>query len=225
MIGTGLAILGAGLLGAGASMYGASKASDAQSQAAAQAAALQRDQMRQTQANADPFIKGGQGANNLLQSFYGIGGDPALGQSALARFQQSPDYQFALKGGTEALDNSAAAKGGMIGGNQARALTEYGSGLATQNLQGYLGRLFGMSGQGITAAGTVAGANTVGANNAGNSIMAGGTADASGILGGVKGFQSGLSTLQQYNATNNSSYAPSGGSNPYSNMPRAGYDF
>jgi hypothetical protein len=211
MIGTGLAILAAGALGAGASMYGASKSSDVQQQAAARAEQLQRDQMRQNQDNAQPFITGGQGASNLLQSFYGLGGDPALGQSALARFQQSPDYTFALKGGSDALDNSAAAKGGVLSGNAIRAQTEYGSGLATQNLQGYLGRLSTMAGQGITAAGTVSGANTVGANNAGNSAMAGGTAQAAGINGMVGGLNTGLNSLSLYNQMSKSSYGGSSG--------------
>lgn len=211
MIGTGLAILGAGLLGAGASMYGASKAADAGKEASARAAALQQQQMKQNQDNAQPFINGGQGASNLLQSFYGIGGDQALGQNALARFQQSPDYQFALKGGSDALDNSAAAKGGMISGNQIRAQTEYGAGLATQNLQGYLGRLSTMAGQGIQAAGNVSYANTSGANNAGNSIMGGGTAQAAGYLGMTKGFDAGLNSLSLYNQMGKSSYGNTGG--------------
>jgi hypothetical protein len=72
------ATIGAGVLGAGASIYGANKASQAQSDAAAQAAAIQREQMRQTQSNAQPFITNGQNANNMLASFYGTGGDPRL---------------------------------------------------------------------------------------------------------------------------------------------------
>jgi len=209
------AVGGAGLLSAGAAIYGANKASDTQAAAAREAAALQREQMQRTQANAQPFITGGQGASNLLQSFYGTGGDPALGKSALERYYQSPDYQFALKGGSDALDNSAASRGGMISGNQIRAQTEFGQGLATQNLSNYLTRLSGMAGQGITAAGTVAGANTVGANNAGNSIMAAGTADASGYLGTVKGINSGLNALQQWGAMNKSSYGGTTGPGSY----------
>lgn len=210
MIGTGLAILGAGLLGAGASMYGANKAAGAQSDAANKAAALQQQQMQQNQQNAVPFIEGGQKASGLLQSFYGLNGDQALNKGALSAFQLSPDYQFALKGGSDALDNSAASKGGMISGNQMRAQTEYGAGLATQNLQNYMARLSGMAGQGIQAAGNVAGANTVGANNAGNSLMAAGTADASGILGMTKGFNSGLNSLSLYNQMGKSSYGGGG---------------
>jgi hypothetical protein len=206
MIGTGAAILGAGLLGAGASIWGANKASDAQSNAAAQAAAVQREVLARNQANADPFISAGTGATNLLKSFYGLGGDQALGAGALERFYQSPDYQFALKGGSDALNNSLAARGGALSGNAARAATEFGQGAATQNLQNYLSRLSGMSDQGIRAAGNVAGVSTVGANNIGNSLMAGGTADAAGTLGMVKGFQSALSPLVQYNQMTQSSY-------------------
>jgi hypothetical protein len=40
----------------------------------------------------------------------------------------------------------------------------------------------------------------------GNSLMASGTADASGILGMTKGFQSGLGSLSLYNQMSKSSY-------------------
>ena len=227
MIGTGIATLGAGLLGAGATMFGASKAADAQKQAAQQAAAIQQQAMAYQKENYDkasgnlsPFIQSGQGANNLLASFYGLNGNTALSDSVLARFQQSPDYQFALKGGSEALDNSAAAKGGVLGGNQIRAQTEYGAGLATQNLQNYLQRLSGMSGQGIQAGGILGQIGTgtgaqvgASANNIGNSTMAAGTAEASGILGGVKGFQSGLNSLSLFNQMSKSSYGGGTGFN------------
>lgn len=226
MIGTGLAILGAGILGAGASMYGANKAADVQKDAANQAAAVQQQAMDYQKANYEkasgnlsPFIQSGQGANNLLAEAYGLSGKTALGQSSLEAFRNSPDYQWALKGGSEALDNSAAAKGGALGGNQIRAQTEYGQGLATQNLQGYFARLSGMSGQGIQAGGLLGQIGTgvgaqvgASANNIGNSTMAAGTAEASGILGTVKGFQSGLNSLSLYNQMSRSSYG--GGSGP-----------
>lgn len=223
MIGTGLAILGAGVLGAGASIYGASKAANAQEKAAAQAAQaqeralqFQRENYEKASGNLNPFITTGQGANNLLSSFYGLNGsDPALGENALAAFRKSPDYQFALKEGVGALDNSAAAKGSLLSGNQLRAVTEYGSGLATQNLTNYLSRLGGLSTQGQQAS-TSLGAigagvgNSIGAtsNNLGNAYMAGGTAEASGILGMTKGFNSGLNSLSLYNQMSQSAYKP-----------------
>lgn len=193
------------MLSAGASIYG----SNASSNAASQAAALQKQQMAQNQSNMQPFITGGQGANNLLQSFYGLNGtDPALGQSSLAAFQQSPDYQFALNGGTAALDNSAASKGGMIGGNQMLAQTQYGQGLATQNLQNYLGRLSTMSGQGVSAASGIASPNTSGANYAGQDMMGGATAQAAGANGISGAYNSTLNNyMTNYKSMNQSSYA------------------
>lgn len=198
------AIGGSGLLAAGASIYGSNK----QSEAAQQAAALMQQQRTTNNNNAAPFISGGQGANNLLQSFYGINGtSPALGQGALDAFQKSPDYQFALSQGGAALDNSAAAKGGLLGGNQMLAATQYGQGLATQNLQNYLGRLQTMSGQGIQAAGNVAGVNTYGANQQGQDIMGAGTAQAAGANGVAGAFNSGISNyLTAYGGMGKSSY-------------------
>jgi hypothetical protein len=234
MIGTGLAILGAGVLGAGASIYGANKAANAQKEAAnaaaetnRQALAFQKDVYENQKANystasgnLNPYIQTGGGANNLLASFYGIGGDKALGENALARFFESPDYRFALKEGLGALDNSAAAKGNLLGGNQMRAVTEYGQGLATQNLSNYLARLSGLSGQGIQASSVLGSLGTtlgnassanVGAtsNNIANNQQAAGTAEAAGILGTVKGFNSGLNSLSLYNQLGKSSYSNS----------------
>jgi len=236
MIGTGLAILGAGVLGAGASIYGASKAADAQKGAAEQAAAVQQQGLDfqkgvfNTQkanygtasGNLNPFIQTGTGATNLLSSFYGLNGsNPALGDSALAAFSNSPDYKFAMKEGIGAIDNSAASKGGLLSGNNLRAVTEYGSGLATQNLGNYLSRLSGMAGQGIQAGGVlgqlgtnlgtgVSGQVGTSSNNIGNSLMAAGTAEASGYLGTVKGINSGLNSLSLLNQMSKSSYGGGG---------------
>lgn len=205
-----VAIGGAGLLSAGASIYGASKSSDA----ANRAAALQQQQMATNSANAQPFITGGQGASNMLQSFYGIGGQP-LNQGALDAFYKSPDYQFALKGGSEALNNSLASKSGGLGGNAILAQTQFGSGLATQNLGNYLQRLSGMAGQGIQAAGNVAGVNTIGANYAGQDMMGAGTAQAAGANGLAGAFNSTLGNyLTQYGMMNKSSYGGGASAGP-----------
>lgn len=241
MIGTGLAILGAGLLGAGATAYSANRAADVQGDAARSAAAIQAkgqadaldfqkgvygnqlESYAGTKGNLTPFVNNGIGASNVLAG--ALGGDPAASENALKTFYNSPDYQFSLKGGSDALDNSAAAKGGLVGGNQMRAQTEYGSGLATQNLQSYFARLSGMAGQGIQAGGYLgqigaslgngivgpnASTNITGSNNVAQSTMAAGTADASGILGMAKGFNSGLNSLSLYNQLGRSSYQPSG---------------
>ena len=240
MIGTGMAVLG--LLGAGATAWGANKAASTQADAARQAAGIQAkgqadaldfqkgvygnqlESYGATKGNMTPFINNGIDASNTLSK--GMGGD-------LSAFYNSPDYQFALKGGSQALDNSAAAKGGMISGNQMRAQTEYGSGLATQNLQSYFQRLSGMAGQGIQAGGYLgqvgatlgngvvganASANILGSNNQAQSVMGAGTAEAAGTKGmvtainGTGGPNGGglLNSLSLYNQMSKSSFQPSG---------------
>jgi hypothetical protein len=181
---------------------------------------LQQDGIRFIVSDMQPFITGGQGASNLLQSFYGIGGGgphgtgggTPLNQNALNAFYQSPDYQFALKGGAEALNNSLAAKGGALGGNAIKAQSDYSSGLATQNLGNYLNRLSGMAGQGVQAAGGIASPNTTGANNAGNDIMGAGTAQAAGGLGVAGAYNSSLNNyLTAYKSMGASSYGGGSG--------------
>jgi hypothetical protein len=49
-----------------------------------------------------------------------------------ADMEADPGYQFRLKAGQEALENSAAARGMVRGGNQAKALIDYSSGTASQ---------------------------------------------------------------------------------------------
>jgi hypothetical protein len=47
------------------------------------------------------------------------------------QFQADPGYGFRLKEGLRALENSAAARGGLLSGNTMRGITRYGQGLAS----------------------------------------------------------------------------------------------
>lgn len=224
MIGTGAAILGASLIGGAASIYGANKASSSQSKAAQQALAFQQGVYNEGKQNLSPWIGTGQGANNLLSSFYGLGADPALGENALARFRESPDYKFAFQEGMGALENSAAAKGGLLGGNQIRRTVEFGQGLASNNLGNYLSRISGISQQGQNAASSLAGFGSNMGQQIGNSYGNLGQAQASGYVGMANGVNNSLNNLMLYNQMGQSSYsnptftgnpafAASGGSN------------
>jgi len=67
------------------------------------------------------------------------------GQNALKRFTDweanpnsftsDPSYQWRLGQGTQALENSAAARGGLLSGNTGKALTDYGQHAASQEYQ------------------------------------------------------------------------------------------
>jgi hypothetical protein len=72
------------------------------------------------------------------------------GQKALTDFQawgadpnaitSDPSYKWRLGQGTEALENSAAARGGLLSGNTGKALQDYGQGAASQEYQNEFGR-------------------------------------------------------------------------------------
>lgn len=64
------------------------------------------------------------------------------GQEALADFKEwgkdqnaitsDPSYKWRLNQGTEALENSAAARGGLLSGNTAKGITDYAQNAASQ---------------------------------------------------------------------------------------------
>lgn len=213
MIGTGAAILGAALIGGGASIYGANKASSQQAKAGNQALAFQQQVYGENKNNLAPWMESGKGANDLLSSFYGLNGtSPALGDSALARFKESPDYKFAFGEGMGALENSAAAKGGLLGGNQIRRTVEYGQGMASNNLSNYLARIGGISQQGLGAASALAGNGTAMSGQIGATMGNIGQAQAAGTVGMANGVNSTLNNLLLYNQMGKSSFGGGGSS-------------
>jgi hypothetical protein len=56
--------------------------------------------------------------------------DPVRRERSLRAITDNPDYQFRLKEGLSALQNSAAAKGTLDSGASMKAITEYGQGMA-----------------------------------------------------------------------------------------------
>lgn len=114
-------------------------------------------------------------------------------------FFQSPGYQFRQDEGIRAIDRSASARGQLMSGGTLRELQRYGQGLASSEFGNYANRLSALAGIGQTAnqqgiyAGAAAGSQ-VGQSvaNIGQSIMAGGTAQASGIIGANNAWQQGI---------------------------------
>lgn len=97
-----------------------------------------------------PFYDTGTGALTELANLVGLNGQTEA-DAALGRFQTSPGYQFQMNEGVNALDRSAAARGGLYSGAQGKALTEYGQGVANQEFNNRLSTLAGMAGSGQAA--------------------------------------------------------------------------
>jgi hypothetical protein len=72
-------------------------------------------------------------------------------------FQTSPDYQFRMKEGVNALDRSAASKGMLLSGAQTKATQQYGGDLASGEYNNYFNKLLNMSNTGQNANATASG--------------------------------------------------------------------
>lgn len=142
-----------------AGAVGAEKAEDKQFAASQQALTEARARYAEAQKNLSPFMQTGQGANDVLARLFGLNGQPA----DMSAFQASPGYQFRLSEGQKALENSAAARGGLFSGAAGKALTNYGQNSASQEFDNYVARLFGQQQLGANVAGNLA---NLGAGNA-----------------------------------------------------------
>jgi hypothetical protein len=133
-------------------------------------------------ANFQPYLDAGKGATGSLAQLMGKPGEGLLknwtGQFTAPtadQASQTPGYQFQLKAGEDALQNSAAGKGSLLNGRTLADLNNYAQGTASSNYQNVFknaftqyqsaydtfrnnqndtySRLMGLSGQGLQAAG------------------------------------------------------------------------
>ena len=111
-----------------------------------------------------PWATTGQPANADQADLLGLNGQPAA-DAAMAKFQQSPGYQWQLGQGLRAVDAGAAAQGMARSGATLKAEQTFGAGLADSDFGNYWNRLQQLSGSGLTAAGGIANAATSGAAN------------------------------------------------------------
>lgn len=225
-----LALLGGtSLASGGLSFLGSQRAAGAQQQAAqtsglfgliAQQQAIQAQQEAQRKGAAAiargteaylPYLKTGVEATNILASLYGPNGEYTR-QPTLAELQMDPSYAFREQQGIKALQQSAAAKGGLLSGSTLSSILQYGQDLASTeygnaynrfmaNREAVARGLGALSGGGLTAAGGIGGlagaeadlysgtgtkiANTMLTNPYGQAAENIGQARASGYMGGA----------------------------------------
>jgi hypothetical protein len=174
--------LGAAILAGRAKEKAAKKAAEVQAAAAGQAITTQREQFQVTQEQFAPFREAGEEALSTLSGFLGLPGGAELPPEEAGAFRrpftgedlaEDPGFKFRLETGREALEKSAAARGGLLSGRTGKELTEFGQRLGSQEFesafqrfrqtQGDLfNRLFGVSeaGRGATTSGAQIGAGT-----------------------------------------------------------------
>lgn len=115
-----------------------------------------------------------------------LSGDGTTGTAQagnMSRFFTSPDYQFRLEQGQEAINNSASARTGTLNGNALKALAQFNQNTAAGEYQNYVNRLMGLAGIGTQAQGQISQVGTNTANNNSNYQSQIGDAAAAGQLG------------------------------------------
>lgn len=193
------AMVGSSLIGANA----AESAASTQAGAADRAAELQRQQFeRQVELQA-PWREAGIGALNKLiplSDYQKFGMD---------QFQADPGYAFRMSEGMKALERSAAARGGLMGGATGKALTRYGQDMGSQEYQNAfnryqaerqarLGPLQSLAGVGQTATNALGQAGQNYATGAGEALGAGAQARASGYIGAANAIGGGVNQYMNY---------------------------
>jgi hypothetical protein len=169
-----------------------------------------------------PWATTGQPANADQADLLGLNGQPAA-DAAMAKFQQSPGYQWQLGEGLRATDAGAAARGMTRSGAALKAEQTFGSGLANSDFGNYWNRLQQLSGAGLTAAGGIASAATGGAANIANVDVGQAGADASIYGNMAKSIGTSANQLLQTNAVQNylGGAGGGGGASSYAQMPGA----
>ena len=194
----GGAILGSALLGSNASQ----NAANTQANAANNATAANQAALQQQLAASEPWRTAGTTAVNQLSAMTQPGG-AATQDFSYAPFNYNqntdPGTQFRLQQGLDAMNATAAARGGLISGNALKAGQDYGQAQGSQEYQNAFNRyltnysnaqntfqlnrnnllqpLQFLSGQGQAAA--AGQASSIGATAANNSALATGAANAS----------------------------------------------
>jgi len=137
------------------------------------------DQNFDTREAAQAFINSQGGAGGA-----GGAGGGAAGSNALnfdyGGFTETPGYQFRVDQGRQAIERSAAARGGLNSGATMKALQNFGQGMAADEYGTFYNRLGAMSGTGQTQVNSLASLGANSAANQGNSLIQAGSARASG---------------------------------------------
>lgn len=174
----------------------ASKAARAQSNAAQQAADLQKQMFDKQVEMAGPYTGAGEAATNRLMEYLGIGGNAGAqgygqfgGPFTMETFQKDPFYQYSLGQGIKDLERTAAARGGLLSGATIRGYKdvqgrEYENAMNRYfaNRASTLAPFQSLSGQGAQTVANLGGAARGYATGAGNAMMEGGAARATGYI-------------------------------------------
>lgn len=180
------------ITGANKQAKAAQQAANTQAAASREATQIQKDMYDQTRADLMPYADAGRTA--LSQLMGEMGPDGYFNQTYTGQdIYSDPSYQFRLQQGQDAIQSSAAAKGGLLSGATLKALQGYGQDMASQEYQdaynrfnadqtNQYNRLSNLVGVGQNAAAQQGNYGAQTAQAVANNTMAGANAQAAGQI-------------------------------------------
>lgn len=132
--------------------FSSQQASKAQKRAADAALNTQKEQYAETRNDYAPYRAAGTTALSRLSDAYGDNGQAGYDRT-VENFRADPGYKYAVQQGTEAVETSRAARGGLFSGGTLKAIQDRGMNLADQGYSNYLSRIRDMVGVGQNAVG------------------------------------------------------------------------
>lgn len=180
------------ITGANQQAKAAKNAAAQQSAAAEKASQIQKDMFEQVRGDLNPYRTAG--SNALSQMMGKMAPNGYFNQTYTGQdIYDDPSYQFRLNQGTNAIQGSAAAQGGLLSGATLKALQGYGQDMASQEYQnGYnrfnadqtnqYNRLSNLIGIGQNAAAQTGNAGTQTAQAIAGNTMQGANSQAAGTI-------------------------------------------
>lgn len=194
------AVIGGAVVGGVATTVAGNRAARAQRDASRQATDAELQMYNQTREDLAPFREAGYDALKDIRAGQAPGGDFNR-DFTLADFQQDPGYQFRMDQGTQALERSAAARGGLLNGGTLKALSRYGQDFASGEYSNAYNRFNADRDRRFNRLATVAGVG----QTATNSTAAAGSQATSGIVDAInaRGNANAARSINTGNAINN----------------------
>lgn len=212
------ATIGSAVISSDAATSSANTIAGADQNALNASTSIQQQNVAAITANEQPYINAGKASLNTLSGDMGPGGSLST-PFTLADLQTDPGYQFDLQQGNQAVQRAAAAQGTLNSGGTLKSISNYTTGLASNEVQNAYNRytgtqtqqynqLAGLVNQGIGATNTVNAATTNQANQVSgftqNDVIGAGAAGAAGTIGQSNAIGGGLNTLAALNTVGGS---------------------
>lgn len=234
MSGVATAIAGAAVVGYAASTYASQQGADAMRSAANSANDEQQGMYDQTRADQAPYRQAGYQALSQMQ-------DPSFQQTFHAGdLTQDPGYQFRMQQGNEAIQRSAAARGGLSSDATLQSMTRFAQGTASDEYQNAynrfnndqstrFNRLASISGLGQTANGQTAASGQNAANQIGSNDLGAGNAQAAAGISQANSMSNlastGANTWMNYSMMNRVFPQQQAPPSNYASTPTDGFTF